>query len=106
MAKKKIDNKANRLSLTEEFLEESGHQVPQKENENHIGADSSWTRFTVICNSELVEKIKAIAQKEGFTIREVVEKFFKVGIGNYEKSHGLVKIKAKKKKNIDEVFNQ
>lgn len=110
MAKKVIENTAN--SLADELLVNSGAvpaTVPQKDSENKTEAqqsftDASWTHFTVICSSELVEKIKAIAQKEGFTIREVVEKFFRNGIGSYESKHGVVKVLNRKKQNIDDIL--
>ena len=108
--KKKIENAAN--SLADELLANSGAvpaTVPQNGGGNKTDAqqsftDASWTHFTVICSSELVEKIKAIAQKEGFTIREVVEKFFRNGIGSYEGKHGVVKVRSRKKQNIDDVL--
>lgn len=110
MAKKVIENTAN--SLADELLANSGAvpaTAPQNGSENKTEgqqsfSDTSWTHFTVICSLELVDKIKAIAQKEGFTIREVVEKFFKNGIGNYESKHGTVKVRSRKKQNIDDVL--
>lgn len=109
MAKKQIENKANKLNLAASFLESTGQSVPKKDkvtvsDSPQVTPDTSWTHFTVICNSELVEKIKTIAQKEGFTIREVVEKFFRNGIGSYEGKHGPVKVKSKKRQNIDDVL--
>ena len=109
MAKKKIENTANELNLAGSFLEESGQPVTLKEKHEVSGSpqvtpDTSWIHFTVICSSELVEKIKTIAQKEGFTIREVVEKFFRNGIGSYEGKHGTVKVKSRRRQNIDDVL--
>ncbi|MBR1879154.1 MAG: hypothetical protein IJ804_00120 [Prevotella sp.] len=109
MAKKRIENKANALHLSEQLLERTGTPISQSEtpaliDRSHTSANNSWTRFTVICNCDLADKIKAIAEKEGFTIREVVEKFFKNGISSYEAKHGSVKCKAKKKQNIDDVL--
>lgn len=109
MSKKKIENKANTLSLAESLLESTGQSVPTKDkvkesNSPQVTPDTSWTHFTVICNGELVEKIKAIAQHEGFTIREVVEKFFRSGITIYEGKHGPIKVKTRKKQNIDDVL--
>lgn len=106
--KKKIENTAN--SLADELLANSGAvpaTVPQNGGGNKTEAqqsDASWTHFTVICSNELVEKIKAIAKKEDFTIREVVEKFFRNGIGCYEGKHGVVKVRSRKKQNIDDVL--
>ena len=110
MAKKeKMANKANEYSLTDDMLLVTGQSVPQKKSEGlsmsqQPTPDTSWTHFTVICSSELVDKIKAIAQKEDFTIREVVEKFFRNGIGSYESKHGPIKVKNRKRQNIDDVL--
>ena len=108
--KKKIENTAN--SLADELLANSGAvpaTAPQNGSENKTEgqqsfSDTSWTHFTVICSSELVDKIKAIAQKEGFTIRDVVEKFFRNGIGSYENKHGRVTVKKRKRQDIDDVL--
>ena len=110
MKKKEFKNAAKGLNLQDALLESTGQTVPQKREKKELAnpqtttQDTSWERFTVVCSSELVEKIKAIAQKEGFTIREVVEKFFSNGIGAYENKHGRIKVATKKKRNIDEVL--
>ena len=80
--KKKIENAAN--SLADELLANSG-VVPATVPQNGGGN-------------------KTEAQKEGFTIREVVEKFFRNGIGSYEGKHGVVKVRNRKKQNIDDVL--
>ena len=62
---------------------------------------TAWQRFTVICAVEIVVKIKAIARIEGFSIREVIEKFLRDGIARYEQKHGAV---TNRKKSVDEVL--
>jgi len=110
MAKKNLFNEANEIDLMGDVLVSTGHAAPQKENKEELPSsqqsapDTSWTHFTVICSLELVDKIKAIAQKEDFTIREVVEKFFRNGIGSYESKHGHVSIRRKKRQNIDDIL--
>lgn len=110
MKKKEFKNAAKGLNLQDALLESTGQTVPQKREKKELAnpqtttQDTNWERFTVVCSSELVEKIKAIAQKEGFTIREVVEKFFSNGIGAYENKHGRIKVATKKKRNIDDVL--
>ena len=47
----------------------------------------AWQHFTVILAVEIVVKIKAIARIEGFSIRDVVEKFLSDGIARYEQKH-------------------
>lgn len=60
-----------------------------------------WQHFTVILAVEIVVKIKAIARIEGFSIRDVVEKFLSDGIARYEQKHGAV---INRKKNIDDIL--
>ena len=61
----------------------------------------AWQHFTVILAVEIVVKIKAIARIEGFSIRDVVEKFLSDGIARYEQKHGAV---INRKKNIDDIL--
>ena len=110
MRNNKFDNPAKGFNLQEALLENTGQVVPQKREKKELAnpqaktPDTSWERFTVVCSCELVDKIKAIAQKEGFTIREVVEKFFSNGISSYESKHGKIQIMNRKKQNIDDVL--
>ena len=61
----------------------------------------AWQHFTVILAVDIVVKIKAIARIEGFSIRDVVEKFLSDGIARYEQKHGAV---TNRKKNIDDIL--
>ena len=61
----------------------------------------AWQHFTVILAVEIVVKIKAIARIEGFSIRDVVEKFLCDGITRYEQKHGGV---TNRKKSIDDIL--
>ena len=61
----------------------------------------AWQHFTFICAVEIVVKIRAIARIEGFSIREVVEKFLSDGIARYEQKHSAV---TNRKKSVDEVL--
>ena len=61
----------------------------------------AWQHFKIICAVEIVVKIRAIARIEGFSIREVVEKFLRDGITRYEQKHGAV---TNRKKSVDEVL--
>ena len=52
--------------------------------------------FTFICSTELANKVQAIARKEGFTIRALMEYMMRQGVDSYESKHGKIKkIKAK-----------
>ena len=78
-------------------------QKPQKQQtpEEASVIKKAWQHFTFICAVEIVVKIKAIARIEGFSIREVVEKFLRDGIARYEQKHGAV---SNRKKSVDEVL--
>ncbi len=109
--KEKFENPAKGLDLAAGLLVNTGQAVPSKEEngsskENKVGTpDTSWTHWTVICSVEIVEKVKAIAQREDFSIREVVEKFLTNGINAYEAKHKVkLKIKPKRKRNIDDLI--
>ena len=118
--RKKVNNPANNFSLKDQFLQQTGRPVPapqasenreppveelvsqnrtQPEKEEPENYD--WDRWTIICRKEFEQKITAISEKEGFTIREIVEKFFTDGIAAYEAKHGVIDTTPKKKKNID-----
>ena len=111
MTKKKVlDNPANNINLVDDMLVSTGNTVAEKKEKTQksvtpqVTANTGWTHFTVICNVDLVEKIRAIAQKEGFSIREVVEKSFGNTISSYEGKHGRVTVKKRKKQDIDDVL--
>ena len=118
--RKKVSNPANNYSLKDQFLQQTGRPVhapkvsekceipveepvpqnraqPEKEEPENY----DWDRWTIICRKEFKQKITAISEKEGFTIREIVEKFFIDGIVAYEAKHGVIDTTPKKKKNID-----
>lgn len=93
MAKKKISNEANGMSLADELLESTGQM--SKNSRNNIRKQSSandynWERFAFICDKCLVAKVKAIAAKEGVTIRELMEYMMSQGIARYEKKNGSI----------------
>ena len=64
--------------------------------------DNSWRHFSFICSRELVDKVQAIAYKEGFTIRAFMEYVMKQGIEAYEAKHG--KARKVKSKSINDVM--
>ena len=73
----------------------------QKMSQEADASKRDWMHFTFICSIEIVGKVKAIAHKEGFSIREVVEKYLKDGIARYEQKHGAV---TKQRRNIDDIL--
>lgn len=72
-------------------------QVPYEDCDSSY----SWQHFSVICSVEIVDKVKAIAHNEGFSIRDVVEKFLGDGIARYEHKHGTV---AHLQKDINDIL--
>jgi hypothetical protein len=72
-------------------------QVPYEDCDSSY----SWQHFSVICSVEIVDKVKTIAHNEGFSIREVVEKFLGDGIARYEHKHGTV---AHLQKDINDIL--
>jgi len=80
--------------------EQKTPQEEQRPEETSV-IKRAWQHFTVILAVEIVVKIKAIAHKEGFSIRDVVEKYLKDGIARYEQKHGAV---TKQRRNIDDIL--
>ena len=80
--------------------EQKTPQEEQRPEESSV-IKRAWQHFTVILAVDIVVKIKAIARIEGFSIRDVVEKFLSDGIARYEQRHGAV---TNRKKNIDDIL--
>ena len=58
--------------------------------------EHDWERFSFVCSKEIIQKVHDISEKEGFTIRDIMELFLQLGIANYEKKNGVAKPKRKK----------
>ena len=58
--------------------------------------------FSCICDSKLIDKVRALAWKEHMTVRAVVEKMFSSCISKYEKKHGAIEVEQTK--HTDELF--
>lgn len=63
---------------------------------------TDWVRFNTICNRELVDKVRAIADSNHSSIRDVVELMFRRCINAYEQKNGVITIE--KKKPLEELF--
>lgn len=63
---------------------------------------TDWVRFNTICNKELVDKVRAIAERNHSSIRDVVELMFRRGIKAYEQKNGIITVE--KKKPLEELF--
>ena len=89
--------------------EQSSNISADPVNTDHINtkygknpSEIPWRHFSFICSKELVDKVQAIARKEGFTIRSFMEYVIGKGIEAYETKHG--KVKRRKPKGIHEVM--
>ena len=58
--------------------------------------ERDWDRFSFVCSKDLIQKVHDISEKEGFTIRDIMELFLQRGISEYEKKNGVAKPKRKK----------
>lgn len=61
-----------------------------------------WRHFSFICSVELVEKVQAIAHKEGFSIRALMEFMISQGVTAYEAKYG--KVRKLKRKRVHDVM--
>jgi len=60
------------------------------ENSSQLGTRNGETRATFVIKEETLEKIKAIAKKEGFYISDVAKEAFNRFIRDYEKAKGTI----------------
>lgn len=105
MAKKDMDALlGNILSSAvirpQDKYEEPNQDAPQNDERatkaTRETSDTPWKHFSFICSVELANKVQAIAHKEGFTIRALMEYMMRQGIATYEAKNGKVrKIKDK-----------
>ena len=64
----------------DEKTESSPSSEPTTDDDS---SDEPWKHFTFICSIELIDKVQAIAHKEGFTIRAFMEYMMRQGIDQY-----------------------
>ena len=58
--------------------------------------ERDWERLLFVCSKDIIHKLHDISEKEGFTIRDIMELFLLRGIADYEKKNGVAKPKRKK----------
>ena len=63
---------------------------------------TDWVRFNTICNNELVDKVRAIVDRNHSSILDVVELMFCKCINAYEQKNGIITIEQKKP--LEELF--
>ena len=63
---------------------------------------TDWVRFNTICKNELVDKVRAIVDRNHSSILDVVELMFCRCINAYEQKNGIITIEQKKP--LEELF--
>lgn len=64
-----------------------------------------WDRFCFVCDKTLIAKVKAVAEKEGLTIRELMERMIIIGINRYERKNGAINVDVtSSKKKIKDIL--
>lgn len=99
---------------------QNNNQVSQRPNEAHrdmtpnvnqektpttasvATTQTDWVRFNTICNKELVDKVRAIADRNHSSIRDIIELMFRRCINAYEQKNGIITIEQKKP--LEELF--
>ena len=90
-------NEAQR-DMTPNFNQEG----PKPTTTSVATTQTDWVRFNTICNKELVDKVRAIADRNHSSIRDVVELMFHRCINAYEQKNGIITIEQKKP--LEELF--
>lgn len=92
--KKQVKNPMEETIMEEDLRREALFHSRQIQEEDpgsqHAEEAYVWQRFSVICDRQLVAKLRLIAKKEHFSIREVLEYWLRTGIEKYESEHGVV----------------
>ena len=57
--------------------------------------ERDWERFSPVCSKDIIQKVYDISEKEGFSIRDLMELFLQRGISEYEKKNGVSKPRFK-----------
>lgn len=83
-------------------LGDVNQNAPQPATTSVSTERTDWVRFNTICNRELVDKVRAIADRNHSSIRDVVELMFRRCINAYEQKNGIITIE--KKKPLEELF--
>ena len=90
--------------LAEQEVMEPEPEVQQTTKPRVPKQERSWQSFSVICDKELVRKIKAIAHKEHLHINDVVQTIYRIAIDNYERTHGPIDDVHNKRTAADVLF--
>lgn len=84
-----------------ELMRESTGQKPATDkamnksmNNKKRGDDTAYRHCSFICDPELWDKAQAIARRENFSVRQIMEHWMKAGIDSYEAKNGKIRLKA------------
>ena len=101
--KKSFDNPLSGSPLLRDKMEQTlKKDKTYVRSEKKLKDNKEYRHCSFICSPELWEKAQAIAHKERFSVREVMEHWMQAGIESYEGKNG--KIKLKKGRVIDDVM--
>ena len=105
MTKKEFTGAFDSVMNDGEQLDTSTTQTTGKKRVGRPSSPENYGRTSLILNKEQVAKVKVIAQTEGFTMKDIVEKALGDIIDRYEKRHGEVVVESlTKEKSIDDIF--
>ena len=101
--KKSFDNPLSGSPLLRDKMEQTlKKDKTYVRSEKKLQDNKDYQHCSFICSPELWGKAKAIARKENFSVRDVMEHWMQAGIESYEGKNG--KIKLKKGRAIDDVM--
>lgn len=91
----KVRNPLDGNIFSEEIREQTLRNVYPPKDDTPVeqkvqNKTTDWQRFSVICDKKLIVKLRLIAKKEHFTIREVLEYWMRTGIEKYENEYGEI----------------
>lgn len=80
--------------------QEKSQQVNARAKQKEHEMKNHEERFCTIVNSETLKKIRIIANREGLTIKDVVDAAFDKAISSYERKHGKIEEIKKSAKDL------
>lgn len=100
-----LTNGTEKTDDADVFVEEQPQKVKEKIESPQKKENVSTERICTIVESSKMGKIRAISDKEGVSIKEILNLAIEIVINKYEETHGTIKIKKSRKVNVENVFN-
>lgn len=88
-------------ALPSSLQEDAEAPPPKKQYQKSSG---SQTKVCACLDTVLFEKVKILSMTEGITVRSIMEYALGKAIENYEARHGKIRMKRKRKGDIEDVF--